>query len=74
MKIFITNGSTNSSYKIVHMIGAKDNYTITENNGTLTYTGNDGLHQYIINDVAKFYWKKGLPIVSTWSVETAPFI
>lgn len=70
MKLFTTNGNGMSGYKIVHMIGAKENFTITKDADTISYESNDGKYKYMVTNVAKFYWRKGVPLVSNWTTES----
>jgi len=71
MKTFTNNGT--SAYDIVHMVGEKDDYNITENNGSLSYEGNN--RKYIITDVEEMGFKNQNGIVKVkWAAEFAPFI
>ncbi len=56
MKTF-TNSGNIDSYDLVHISGNKDNYTVTENNGELTYVSNDLDKTYIISSVEEFGFK-----------------
>jgi len=70
MKTFTNNGT--SAYDIVHMIGEKDDYTITESNGSLSYENSD--RKYIITDVEEMGFKNQNGIAKVkWADEFSPF-
>lgn len=73
MKHFIHNKKNNNSFDIVHLSGPKSNYIITENDGTLFYTGKDTKNKYTLTEIEKIYWAKGTPLESTWIIEYAGF-
>jgi len=70
MKTFTNNGT--SAYDIVHMVGEKDDYTISENSGSLTYETPD--RKYIITDVEEMGFKNQNGIAKVkWVDEIMPF-
>ncbi len=74
MKEFINNGNA-LSHDLVHMRGNKDNYTITESNGTLTYESASLDRKYIISDVEEFDFRysNGVSDKFKWNSEFEPF-
>ena len=73
MKHFIHKKKNIPSFDIIHLSGPRSNYTITENGGTLFYTGKDTKNMYEITEIEKFYWAKGDRLESTWTIEYADF-
>jgi len=74
MKTFTNTGNINS-FDIVHMVGNKDSYTITENEGKLTYESASLNRKYIVDNVEEmdFKYSNGVSNNFKWSDEFSPF-
>lgn len=75
MKIFTTNNT--SAFDIVHIIGNKDDYTISEADGIITYESTNWGRKYIVNGNEELIFKR--PNLQgkfkfKWDDEIAPFI
>jgi hypothetical protein len=69
--------STNQNgYDLVHIVGSKDDYTITENNGSISYVSDSWQRTYIVNGNEQLSFKRPDSQGKTkfkWVEEFAPF-
>jgi hypothetical protein len=74
MKTFTTTDT--SAHDLVHIVGSKDDYTITENGGSITYTSESWQRTYVVSGNEQLSFKRPDSQGKTnfkWNEEFAPF-
>jgi hypothetical protein len=74
MKTFTTTDT--SAHDLVHMVGSKDDYIVTENSGSITYTSESWQRTYVVSGNEQLSFKRPDSQGKTkfkWNEEFSPF-
>ena len=74
MKTFTSTDT--SAHDLVHMVGSKDDYNVTENSGIITYTSKTGDRQYIVTGSEQLNFRRPDAqgkVKFSWTDEFTPF-